>query len=288
MINSMTGFASRSRDFDYGQLNLELRSVNHRYLEIQLRIPDELRSLEPGLREAIGQKISRGKVDCRLGYTAIPSAAKGLPLNQGVLRQLIKYNDSIKSLLPGGAPLSVSNILNFPGIFDQDAPPVDRIAADAYTLLAETLTELSHSRAREGDKLKVILLERGARLDVLAAEAGPLVPKLVAAFEEKLATKIREALAGPADDRLRQEVVLFASKIDVDEELSRLKAHLTEVRRVLEKGGSAGKRLDFLMQELNREANTLGAKSVSSEVSKISVEMKVLIEQMREQIQNIE
>jgi uncharacterized protein (TIGR00255 family) len=288
MINSMTGFASRSRDYDYGQLNLELRSVNHRYLEIQLRIPDELRSLESGLRDTIGQKLSRGKVDCRLGYTPIPSAAKGLPLNQGVLQQLIKYNDSIKALVPGGAPLSVSNILNFPGIFDQDAPPVERISADALALLAETLSELSHSRAREGDKLKAILLERGARLDVLAAEATPLIPKLIAAFEEKLATKIREALAGPADDRLRQEVVLFASKIDVDEELSRLKAHLTEVRRVLEKGGGAGKRLDFLMQELNREANTLGAKSVSSEVSKISVEMKVLIEQMREQIQNIE
>ena len=288
MINSMTGFASRSRDYDYGQLNLELRSVNHRYLEIQLRIPDELRSLEPSLRDTIGQKLSRGKVDCRLGYTPIPSAAKGLPLNQGVLQQLIKYNESIKALLPGGAPLSVSNILNFPGIFDQDAPPVDRISANALALLAEALSELSLSRAREGDKLKTILLERGARLDVLAAEATPLVPKLIAAFEEKLATKIREALAGAADDRLRQEVVLFASKIDVDEELSRLKAHLTEVRRVVEKGGSAGKRLDFLMQELNREANTLGAKSVSSEVSKISVEMKVLIEQMREQIQNIE
>ena len=288
MINSMTGFASCSRDYDYGQLNLELRSVNHRYLEIQLRIPDELRSLEPSLRDTIGQKLSRGKVDCRLGYTPIPSAAKGLPLNQGVLQQLIKYNESIKALLPGGAPLSVSNILNFPGIFDQDAPPVDRISANALALLAEALSELSLSRAREGDKLKTILLERGARLDVLAAEATPLVPKLIAAFEEKLATKIREALAGAADDRLRQEVVLFASKIDVDEELSRLKAHLTEVRRVVEKGGSAGKRLDFLMQELNREANTLGAKSVSSEVSKISVEMKVLIEQMREQIQNIE
>jgi uncharacterized protein (TIGR00255 family) len=288
MINSMTGFASRSQDYDYGQLNLELRSVNHRYLEIQLRLPDELRSLESGLREAIGQKISRGKVDCRLGFTPIPSAAKGLPLNQAVLRQLIKYNDTIKSLVPSSTPLSVSNILNYPGIFDQDAPPVERIGADALSLLDGTLSELGHSRAREGDKLKAILLERGARLDVLASEAGPLIPKLVAAFEEKLATKIREAMAGAEDDRLRQEVVLFASKIDVDEELSRLKAHLTEVRRVLEKGGAAGKRLDFLMQELNREANTLGAKSVSSEVSKISVEMKVLIEQMREQIQNIE
>ena len=288
MINSMTGFASRSRDYDYGQLNLELRSVNHRYLEIQLRLPDELRSLESGLREGIGQKIARGKVECRLGYNPIPSAAKGLPLNQSVLQQLIKYNDSIKAAVPGSAPLSVSNILNFPGIFDQDVPPAERIASDALGLLAEALLDLGNTRAREGEKLKAILLERSTRLDALAVEAAPLIPKLVAAFEEKLATKIREAIAGGDDDRLRQEVVLFASKIDVDEELSRLKAHLTEVRRVVEKGGSSGKRLDFLMQELNREANTLGAKSVSSEVSKISVEMKVLIEQMREQIQNIE
>lgn len=288
IINSMTGFASRSQDYDYGQLNLELRSVNHRYLEVQLRSPDELRSLETGLREAINQKISRGKIDCRLGFTPIPSAAKGLPLNQGVLQQLLKYNESIKSLVPGSAPLSVSNILNFPGIFDQDSPPVERIANDALILLTEALSELGHSRAREGEKLKAILLERGARLDALATEAAPLIPKLVAAFEEKLATKLREAMASPEDDRLRQEVVLFASKIDVDEELSRLKAHLSEVRRVLDKGGAAGKRLDFLMQELNREANTLGAKSVSSDVSKISVEMKVLIEQMREQIQNVE
>ncbi len=288
MINSMTGFASRSHDYDYGQLNLELRTVNHRYLEVQLRLPDELRSLETSLREAIGASISRGKVDCRLGFTPVPSAAKGLPLNQSVLQQLIKYNDSIKALIPDSSPLSVANILNFPGIFDQDVPPVEKISRDALALLAEALTELGHTRGREGEKLKAILLERGARLDALAIEAAPLIPKLIAIFEEKLATKIREAMAGADDDRLRQEVVLFASKIDVDEELSRLKTHLTEVRRVLEKGGSSGKRLDFLMQELNREANTLGAKSVAPEVSKISVEMKVLIEQMREQIQNIE
>jgi uncharacterized protein (TIGR00255 family) len=288
MINSMTGFASRSQDYDYGQLNLELRSVNHRYLEVQLRIPDELRSLESGLREAIGAKIVRGKVDCRLGYTPIPSAAKGLPLNQNVLQQLVKYNASIKTQLPGSADLSVANVLNFPGIFDQDAPPVEQIASDAFGLLATALAELSHTRAREGDKLKVLLSERAARMEVLAIEVAPQIPKLIAAFQDKLVARIREAMGNIEDDRLRQEVVLFASKIDVDEELSRLKAHLSEVRRVLDKGGSTGKRLDFLMQELNREANTLGAKSVSSEVSKISVEMKVLIEQMREQIQNIE
>jgi uncharacterized protein (TIGR00255 family) len=288
MINSMTGFASRSHDYDYGQLNLELRTVNHRYLEVQLRLPDELRSLETSLRDAIGVSISRGKVDCRLGFTPVPSAAKGLPLNQRVLQQLIKYNDSIKGLIPDSAPLSVANILNFPGIFDQDVPPVEQISRDALALLAEALKELGYTRAREGEKLKAILLERGARVEALAVEAAPLIPKLIAAFGEKLATKIREAMSGADDDRLRQEVVLFASKIDVDEELSRLKAHLSEVRRVLEKGGSSGKRLDFLMQELNREANTLGAKSVAPEVSKISVEMKVLIEQMREQIQNIE
>ena len=288
MIASMTGFASQSRDYDYGQLNLEIRTVNHRYLEIQFRLPDELRSLEAGLRDAIAAKIVRGKVDCRIGYTPIPSAAKGLPLNDDVLKQLMKYNDSIKSAFPGSAPLSVSNILNFPGIFEQDAPPVERISADALLLLGNALEELAHTRSREGEKLKSLLLERVAKMEMLADEVVPQVPKLVAAFQEKLLARIRDAAVSVEDDRLRQEVVLFASKIDVDEELSRLKAHLTEVRRVLEKGGSAGKRLDFLMQELNREANTLGAKSVATDVSKTSVEIKVLIEQMREQIQNIE
>ena len=288
MIASMTGFASQSRDYDYGQLNLEIRTVNHRYLEIQFRLPDELRSLEAGLRDAIGAKIARGKVDCRIGFAPIPSAAKGLPLNDDVLKQLIKYNESIKSMLPGSAPLSVSNILNFPGIFEQDTPPVEQIAADALVLLGNALEELGHTRGREGEKLKALLLERVTRMELLADEVVPLIPKLVAAFQEKLMARIRDAALNIEDDRLRQEVVLFASKIDVDEELSRLKAHLTEVRRVLDKGGSAGKRLDFLMQELNREANTLGAKSVATDVSKTSVEIKVLIEQMREQIQNIE
>ena len=288
MIASMTGFASQSRDYDYGQLNLEIRTVNHRYLEIQFRLPDELRSLETGLRDAIGAKIARGKVDCRIGFAPIPSAAKGLPLNDDVLKQLIKYNESIKSMLPSSAPLSVSNILNFPGIFEQDTPPVEKIAADALVLLGNALEELGHTRGREGEKLKALLLERVTRMELLADEVVPLIPKLVAAFQEKLMARIRDAALNIEDDRLRQEVVLFASKIDVDEELSRLKAHLTEVRRVLDKGGSAGKRLDFLMQELNREANTLGAKSVATDVSKTSVEIKVLIEQMREQIQNIE
>ena len=288
MIASMTGFASQSRDYDYGQLNLEIRTVNHRYLEIQFRLPDELRSLEAGLRDAIGAKIVRGKVDCRIGFAPIPSAAKGLPLNDDVLKQLIKYNESIKSMLPSSAPLSVSNILNFPGIFEQDTPPVEQIAADALVLLGNALEELGHTRGREGEKLKALLLERVTRMELLADEVVPLIPKLVAAFQEKLMARIRDAALNIEDDRLRQEVVLFASKIDVDEELSRLKAHLTEVRRVLDKGGSAGKRLDFLMQELNREANTLGAKSVATDVSKTSVEIKVLIEQMREQIQNIE
>jgi uncharacterized protein (TIGR00255 family) len=288
MICSMTGFASLGRDYDYGQLNLELRSVNHRYLEIQFRLPEELRSLETSLREGIALRLARGKVDCKLSFVPVPSAAKGLPLNQDVLRQLIKYNAEIKAALPESQALSVVNILNFPGIFTQDAPPVERIAADTMTLLSSALSDLDHSRQREGEKLKRIILERAERIDSLAGEIAPHIPRLVEALEEKLRQRVKEALGAVEDDRLRQEVVLFAGKIDVDEELSRLKAHLTEVKRVLEKGGAAGKRLDFLMQELNREANTLGSKSIATELSRVSVEMKVLIEQMREQIQNIE
>jgi uncharacterized protein (TIGR00255 family) len=288
MICSMTGFACASRDFEYGQLNLELRSVNHRYLEIQFRLPEELRATEPSLREAIAARIARGKVDCKLNFTPIPSAAKGLPLNADVLRQLLKYNSEIRQALPESQPLTVSNILSFPGIFTQEAPPIERIAADTMQLLDVALADLDHTRQREGDKLKSILTERATRIYALAEELEPYVPRFVAAFEEKLRQRLKDALGAVEDERLRQEVVVFAARIDVDEELSRLKAHLTEVRRVLDKGGAAGKRLDFLMQELNREANTLGSKSAAAELTKSSVEMKVLIEQMREQVQNIE
>jgi uncharacterized protein (TIGR00255 family) len=288
MIYSMTGYAAINREHEYGTLNLELRSVNHRYLEVQFRLPEELRALEGTMREIIAGRLSRGKVDCRLGLTPLSMAVRALPINNEALQQLLKYNAEIRAVAPDAKPLSVADILAWPGIFDQQTQPVERIAEDSLRLLEEALDELTATRGREGDKLKTVLLERVGRMQQLAIDVAPQIPNLIKAHQEKLAARLQEAMINQDDDRVRQELVLFAAKIDVDEELARLQTHLDEVRRVLEKGGAVGKRLDFLMQELNREANTLGAKSIASSVSQVSMELKILVEQMREQIQNIE
>lgn len=287
MIYSMTGYASAARELDYGTLNLELRSVNHRYLDIQFRMSEELRALEFALREAIGKRIGRGKVDFRLGF--MPRAgASALHADEDLVRQLAALNRRVKAILPEGRDLAVAEILHWPGVMAQDAVPQETLHQEALALANAALEEFNASRAREGEKLKALMLERADKISELVKEAGPHIPAVLAAYKEKLTAALKEAGANPEDDRLRQELALFAQRIDVDEELSRLQAHLTEVRRVLSAGGAAGKRLDFLMQELNREANTLGSKAMASEVTRIAVELKVLIEQMREQVQNIE
>lgn len=287
MIYSMTGYASAARELDYGTLNLELRSVNHRYLDIQFRMSEELRGLEFALREAIGKRIGRGKVDFRLGF--MPRAgASALHADEDLVRQLAALNRRVKAILPEGRDLAVAEILHWPGVMAQDAVPQETLHQEALALANAALEEFNASRAREGEKLKALMLERADKISELVKEAGPHIPAVLASYKEKLTAALKEAGANPEDDRLRQELALFAQRIDVDEELSRLQAHLTEVRRVLSAGGAAGKRLDFLMQELNREANTLGSKAMASEVTRIAVELKVLIEQMREQVQNIE
>jgi uncharacterized protein (TIGR00255 family) len=287
MIYSMTGYAAAARELEYGTLNLELRSVNHRYLDIQFRMTEELRGLESSLREAIGKRISRGKVDFRMGFTSRPGSA-ALHADEGLVRQLAALNGRVKALLPDARDMSVAEILQWPGVMAQNAVPQEKLHEAALALVNGTLEEFNASRGREGEKLKALLLERGAKMGGLVKEAGPHIPSILAAYREKLAAALKEAGANPEEDRLRQELTLFAQRIDVDEEMSRLQTHLSEVRRVLDAGGAAGKRLDFLMQELNREANTLASKSVASDVTRIAVELKVLIEQMREQVQNIE
>jgi len=288
MTFSMTGFAAVARDTDYGALSLELRAVNHRYLELQFRLPDELRALETSLREGIVGRISRGKVDCRVGFAPAAQVQRGAPLNAEALGDLLRHAAEVRNVSPDSAPLTVADILRWPGVFGPDVVPLDRVARDLAQLLEQALRDLTASREREGDKLKVLLLDRVADMERIAAEVKPQIPQLVTAYREKLQARLAEALAGKDDDRLRQEIILYASRIDVDEELSRLTAHLSEVRRVLGQPAPAGKRLDFLMQELNREANTLGSKSVASTVSQAAIDLKILIEQMREQIQNIE
>ncbi|HUX90284.1 MAG TPA: YicC/YloC family endoribonuclease [Gallionellaceae bacterium] len=288
MISSMTGFSALAIELDSGSLALEIRSVNHRYLDLQLRIPEELRVLELPLREAISAQISRGKVECRVSFTARASANIPARINLPLLRQLAQWNAEVRDILPAARDLDVADILRWNGILESKAMIADKLHDNVLDLLQQTLREFNAARAREGEKLKDFLKQRVGQIDALRVGVAPRIPAAIKAYEEKLRVRLLEALANHDDDRLRQEISLFASKIDMDEELSRLHTHLTEMERVLEKGGSVGKRLDFLMQELHREANTLGSKSVDAEVSRASMEMKILIEQMREQIQNLE
>ena len=288
MIYSMTGFASVAAELDSGSIALELRAVNHRYLDLQLRMPDELRRLEPVLREAIAAQLTRGKVECRIGFAARQSGQNPAQLNQALLRQLVQWNDEVQAVLPEARNLSVADILRWNGVLESATLSADELRTTVPELLQQALREFAAAREREGGKLKAFLLQRVVQIEALCTMVTPRIPAAIAAYEEKLAARLLAAMQNTDDERLRQEISLFASKIDVDEELSRLQAHLSEMKRVLEKGGTVGKRLDFLTQELNREANTLGSKSVDTEVSRVSMEMKLLIEQMREQIQNIE
>ena len=298
MILSMTGYATASAELDSGSLTLELRAVNHRYLDIQLRMPDEMRGLEGELRVAVTAQLQRGKVECRINYAA-RSAQSGATLNPDLLRQLAAWNREVQSALPDARSLCVADVLRWNGVLETPSASADpgaaydKLRATLLDLLQTVLQEFSASRAREGEKLKDFLLQRMDKIEALRNAVMPHVPAAIAAYEQKLITRLREAVQNVAiqdtwDERVRQEIALFASKIDVDEELSRLASHLTEMRRILTHGGAVGKRLDFLMQELNREANTLGSKSVDAEVSRSAMEMKILIEQMREQIQNLE
>jgi uncharacterized protein (TIGR00255 family) len=287
MIASMTGFAVVSREVPGGRLALELRSVNHRYLEFQCRLPDELRTLEPMLREAAAAKLSRGKVDCRISFDSVVTVDTTTP-DESALDTLAGNAALVARHFPAARPLSVWEVMHAPGVMAQRDVSTDALREPALGMLQEALTELNATRHREGEKLAVMLAERLTRMEEIVTHAAPLIPTVMKSYEEKLTARLNEALQVPADDRIRQEVVLFASRIDVAEELNRLSAHIQEVRRVLKQGGAAGKRLDFLMQELNREANTLGSKSVAKELSDAALELKLLIEQMREQIQNIE
>ena len=288
MIYSMTGYAVATKEALSGSLNIELRAVNSRYLDIQFRMPDEFRPLEPAIRELITAQLNRGKIECRLNFSARSNFENPQHLNLELFKKLVELNQSIKSSLPEAQSLSVADILNWPGILVNDTNSADCLLEYSLVLLKETLKDLTATRAREGEKLKIILLDRLEQIRTLIITAQPHVPGLIAAFEEKLRNRLKEADINHEDERIRQEISLFAGKIDIDEELSRLQTHLDEVERILSKGGAVGKRLDFMMQELNREANTVGSKSVDLEISKISMALKVLIEQMREQVQNIE
>jgi len=287
-LRSMTGYAAESADIADAHVTLELRAVNSRFLDLSFRMGEDFRAMEPSLRERITEKVRRGKLECRLNLAARSDAVLPAALNAELLGQLATLAASARRAFPEASGLSVAEILRWPGMLGDSGLDSDALQVATLALLDRALTQFNASRAREGDKLKAIILERLQGMREHVARIRPRTPEIVASYREKIGKRLAELLTTPDHDRIHQEVALFAQKIDVDEELDRLLTHLDEVERVLGSGGAAGKRLDFLMQELNREANTLGSKSVSLELTQTSVELKVLIEQMREQIQNIE
>lgn len=287
MIQSMTGFAVATATFQGGSLQLELKGVNSRFLDLHFKVADDLRQYEQNLRETLTAQIPRGKVECRLYYSLDNSKAAGAGVNADLLAQLAAWQGVVQSALPGAAALTTGEVLRWPGMLGDQSVDFSALGAEVQVAVQAALKDFVASRQREGDKLAAMIRDRVARMRVLVGEVEPQIPAAQAAYAEKLRQKLLEVLSTADEDRIRQEVAVYATRIDVAEELTRLVTHLDEVERVLSKGGAVGKRLDFLMQELNREANTLGSKSVVSEVSQAAMEFKLLIEQMREQVQNL-
>jgi uncharacterized protein (TIGR00255 family) len=288
MILSMTGFAAVGAELPGCSLTVELRSVNHRYLDLQLRLPDELRGLESAVREVLTTELKRGKVDCRVALNRSTPGAATLAVNAERVVQLRDASTEVLRHAPGSSPLSIVEILRWPGVLTEPSLDAETLAAKTLALVQQALAELAASRAREGRNLKAVLEDRCRAIELQIERVAPRVPAIHDAYVDKLGARLRDAGLDPDAERLKQELALFATKIDVAEEVSRLTTHVAEVRRVLAAAGPSGKRLDFLMQELNREANTLASKSVDAELSHAALEIKVLIEQMREQVQNLE
>jgi uncharacterized protein (TIGR00255 family) len=303
-ISSMTGYAVATRETAGGTLTIELKSVNSRFLDLQFRINDDLRAVEPALREAIMGRITRGKVECRLSFGRKAATGAGQKLNAAVLGALARLQSEIKGQFKDAAELSVNELLRWPGVIEEGDIGQETLQTEVSAAMTETLAAFIESRTREGAALETMLLSRVQDMEEIVQRITPLVPQVVAQFQQKATERMQEALGsalqngdGSASstlsreemlERVRQEVTLYGIRIDVSEELTRLSAHLTETRHILKKGGQVGKRLDFMMQELNREANTVGSKASAKELSDASMAMKLLIEQMREQVQNLE
>ena len=283
-------------------MTIEVKSVNSRFLDLQFRINDDLRALEPVLREAIMARLTRGKVECRLSFGRKVANGATQALNQGALDAVATLQAEIKRRFADAAPLSVNELLRWPGVIEEAEMSQETLQADVAAAMQATMNAFVESREREGNALQAMLLSRVDDMEAIVQKITPLIPQVVAQFQQKATERMMEALGlaagnGSAQasvtreealDRIRQEVTLYGIRVDVAEELTRLGAHLSETRAILKKGGQVGKRLDFMMQELNREANTVGSKAAAKELSDASMAMKLLIEQMREQVQNLE
>ena len=288
MLRSMTAFARIESQHDQGAVQWEIRSVNHRYLDVNLRLPEDLRRLDPKIRERIGARLKRGKVDCTLRVLTNPAQAGGLAVDGDLAARIAGAAQSVANLLPNPAPVNPVDILRWPGVVQAPAADSERIERIVLDELDHALSDLAGMREREGARIDAMIRERLDDLEVEVRRVRELLPAVVEAFGDRMRARLAEF--GPALDegRIEQELTLIAQRMDVAEELDRLEAHVAEIRATIEKPGPAGRRLDFLMQELNREANTLGSKSAAVTTSRASVDLKVLVEQMREQIQNVE
>ncbi len=288
MIHSMTGFASSETDTGQGNLLWELRSVNHRYLELHFKLPDGFRALEPRLRDTITARLRRGKVDASLQFRPSTEAAAKLQLDEELAIQVIKHAEQLAGKIATPQSFSALDVMRWPGVIAEDAVDVRALYEPATDLLNEALDSLIANRSREGERIQATLEERLSQIDALAREVADRMPAVL----DNIRTRVRERALSldikVDEDRLEQELVLLAQKMDVAEELDRLQAHVAEARAAFVMRDAVGRRLDFLMQEFNREANTLGSKSADPETTKAAVDLKVLIEQLREQVQNIE
>ena len=284
----MTGYAVASADSARGRLALELRSVNARFLDLQFRVGEELRMLEPTLRELIGARLARGKVDCRFFLNESGGGRAPQRLNLEAVQRLRELDEQARKAFPEAQPLRIADVLRWPGLIGETTADEDTLRRITVDLCRQALDDLVATRSREGAKLAHGILQRVQAMRGRVDEVAPLVPQSVAAYQAKITERLREAIGSADEDRVRTELALFSAKVDVGEELDRLRAHLSEVERTLKQGGAVGKRLDFLAQELNREANTLASKSASQPISDCALELKLLIEQVREQVQNIE
>jgi uncharacterized protein (TIGR00255 family) len=288
MIKSMTAFAGSEIEIENLTVNCELRSVNHRYCDIALKLPERLRFTEADIRSLITSRLNRGKIECSLGYKKQADQKQTISIDEEAVKALLHATSQIEELMHTGQPFTAFDVLNFPGIQQEQEADKEALLKGVNALIEETLKQLIVIREREGSQLAILIEQRCKKALQLVERADKKMPEVLERIRTKITTRLAELAEPPDFDRLEQEMVFLAQKLDVAEELDRLNTHINEVLNVLSKQEPIGRRLDFLMQEMNREANTLGSKSADKEMTQISIDLKVLIEQMREQIQNIE
>ena len=288
MLHSMTGFARQIAESPVGTLTCELRTVNHRYLDVQFKLPEEIRTKEVELRQQIGGSVKRGKLECAVHFRHAREAGEEIAINESLVKQIGARVAEVSAMLPDSSPLNPVDVLRWPGVILEREVDTEPLYKEIRELLAATLKSLNASRSGEGERIAEMLKSRCAEIGNIANDVRARIPAVLEAVRKKQQERIAKLDVSADPERLEMELALIAQKLDVDEELDRLDSHIVEIMEVIERDEPVGRRLDFLMQELNREANTLGSKSADTETTRAAVELKVLIEQMREQIQNVE